>query len=325
MSQDDVNDHGGKLNGKRLQGTPDARKRPANYTPVCEQAADKADGVPCDRLQDDDYAKRLQTTTRFLQSQLKRVPEVVTILGSGQDALPEDLAVEGIISYQAIPHFPQPTAPGHSGQLIHGRIGATACLFLQGRCHHYEGYEAAEITLPLRAIAQLGVKVLLITNTAGGLKPSLGAGDLMAITDQLNFIGANPLRGPHCPQWGPRFPDMTEAYPPRLLAIADQAARRLGIDLKHGVYVAVPGPSLETPAEVRFLRQAGGDAVGMSTAPEVIDAVQAGLEVFGLSVIANANCPGGQRAPILVADILAQVKQAAKTSSQLLQEIILNL
>ena len=270
---------------------------------------------------DDEYADRVKATAAFLLARLSQRPEVVVILGTGQDLLPEEFQSEGAIDYADIPNFPKTTVPGHRGRLVHGRLHEKPCLFLQGRFHWYEGYGPAEITLPLRAIAALGAKVLLITNTAGGLNLDFAVGDLMIITDHLNFIGANPLRGANFEEWGPRFPDMSQPYSRRIMAIAEKAALRLGVRLQHGIYVAIPGPNLETPAETRFLRNCGGDAVGMSTVPEVIVAIHADLEVFGLSVIANVNDPDRMQA-IVLSEVLAQVKKAAKATRQLLGEII---
>ena len=270
---------------------------------------------------DDAYACRVEATTAFLKTHLGGRPEVLVILGTGQDVLPEEWIHEGTISYADIPNFPTTTAPGHQGRLVHGKLGKKRCIFLQGRFHWYEGYDDAEITLPIRTIAQLGAKVLLVTNTAGGLNLAFAAGDLMAITDHLNFIGTNPVRGANREEWGPRFPDMSQAYSRRIVAIAENAAKRLGIQLRHGVYIALPGPSLETPAETKFLRNCGGDAVGMSSVPEVIVAIHAGLEVFGLSIIANINDPDRMH-PILVADVITQVKKTATNTRKLLQEII---
>lgn len=269
----------------------------------------------------DDFFRKVTETATFLKARLSTPPKILIILGTGQDALPKELRIETIIDYADIPNFPEVTVPGHRGRLVHGRLHSTPCLFLQGRLHYYEGYDTAEITLPLRVAATLGAKILLITNTAGGLNLDFAAGELMTITDHLNFIGTNPLRGMNFEQWGPRFPDMSQPYSQRITAIAHDAATGLGIKLQHGIYVAIHGPSLETPAETRFLRSCGADAVGMSTVPEVIVAMHMGLEVFGLSLIANVNNPD-QMQPIKLDEVLAQVKKAEGDSRQLLSEII---
>lgn len=269
----------------------------------------------------DAYQSRVVAAASFLKTHLSTPPAIIVILGTGQDLLPDDLTVEGTIDYADIPEFPKATVTGHRGRLVHGSLQGRPCLFLQGRFHWYEGYDTTEITLPLRAMAELGAKVLLITNTAGGLNLDFKAGELMVINDHLNFIGANPLRGANRAEWGPRFPDLSQAYSKRLLAVANEAAARLGIRLRHGVYVAIPGPSLETPAETRFLRNCGADAVGMSTVPEVIVAIHAGLEVFGLSLIANVNDPDHMQ-PIVLEEVIAQVKEAEDDLRRLLTEII---
>lgn len=272
----------------------------------------------------DDYVDRVLRAAAFLKAQLSSRPEVVVILGSGQDVLPQDLHVEGAIDYDEIPEFPKTTVSGHRGRLVHGRLKGKHCLFLQGRFHWYEGYDCKDITLPVRTLAELGAKVLVITNTAGGLNLGFRAGELMAISDHLNFIGANPLRGHNREQWGPRFPDLSKAYSRRIMAIAQEAAARLGIGLHSGVYVAIPGPSLETPAETRFLRNCGAAAVGMSTVPEVIVAVHAGLEVFGLSIIANINDPDCMQ-PIILDEVLAQAKKAGINLGRLVNEIMMEI
>ncbi|MDD5760204.1 MAG: purine-nucleoside phosphorylase [Desulfobulbaceae bacterium] len=270
---------------------------------------------------DDTFFRKVSATATFLKNRLNTLPGIVTMLGTGQGTLPEELCIETVIDYADIPNFPKTTVPGHRGRLVLGKLHDTPCLFLQGRFHCYEGYDAAEITLPLRAISILGAKILLITNTAGGLNLDFAAGELMAITDHINFIGTNPLRGVNFEQWGPRFPDMSQPYSRRILAIAEEAAANLKIKLHHGIYVAIPGPSLETPAETRFLNRCGADAVGMSTVPEVIVATHAGLEVFGLSIIANVNNPN-QMQPIRLDEVLTQVAKAEGNSRQLLAEII---
>jgi purine-nucleoside phosphorylase len=272
----------------------------------------------------DAHYAAVMATTAFLKARITEAPDVAVVLGTGQDILPEGLTIDGTIEYADIPNFPQASVSGHRGRLVHGRLSGKHCLFLQGRSHWYEGYDAAAITLPIRVCAQLGAKVLLITNTAGGLNPAFKAGELMAISDHLNFIGGNPLRGANREEWGPRFPDMSRVYSRRIMAIAQEATASIGVPLHSGVYVAIPGPSLETPAETRFLRNCGADAVGMSTVPEVIVAVHAGLEVFGLSLIANVNDPKRMQ-PILIDEVINQAKKAEENTRRLLTGIILGL
>lgn len=267
------------------------------------------------------YPAQVAEAVAFLRARLPCQPELAVILGTGQGLLPEGLTIAGAISFAEIPHFPTTTVTGHAGRLVHGRLGGRECLLLQGRVHWYEGYDLKAITLPIRVVAGLGVTALIITNTAGGLNPEFAAGDLMLISDHLNFLGANPLRGANHEEWGPRFPDLSQAYSRRLMTIARQAAQDLRLRLQSGVYVALPGPSLETPAETRFLRNCGADAVGMSTVPEVICAAHAGLEVLGLSLIANVNDPERMQ-PILLDEVIAQVKAAEGRSRRLLAAII---
>jgi purine-nucleoside phosphorylase len=217
-------------------------------------------------------------------------PEVGIILGSGLAALSDEVERRQAIPYAEIPHFPVSTIEGHPGQLVLGGWSGQAVMVLQGRAHYYEGYLPQEITLPVRAMQLLGVHTLIVTNAAGGLNLSYRPGDLMLIHDHINLVGmagANPLRGANLDSLGPRFPDMSQAYDPTLRTLAHRVAERLGLTLWEGVYAYVAGPSFETPAEVRFLRIIGADAVGMSTAPEVTVARHASMRVLGISGISN--------------------------------------
>jgi purine-nucleoside phosphorylase len=233
----------------------------------------------------------LEETVAFLRSRIE--PGIATgiILGTGLGGLVEHLRIAGALDYEAVPHFPHSTVASHQGRLIWGRLAAQKVLVLQGRFHLYEGYSPAEIVLPVRVLAALGIRVLLVTNAAGGLDPGYSPGDLLLITDHINFTGESPLVGLPEEEWGPRFPDMSRAYDPALKRLAETTALETGILLRQGVYVGVKGPNLETPAETRFLRGMGAQAVGMSTIMEVIAAVQCGLRVLGLSVITNVNRP----------------------------------
>lgn len=268
-----------------------------------------------------DHTSQVLAATAFIKNRITASPDVAVILGTGQDLLPEGFIATETIAYREIPHFPQATVPGHRGRLVHGRLGDKRCLIFQGRFHWYEGYDTKAISLPVRIAAELGVRTLIITNTAGGLNLSFAAGDLMVINDHINLIGDSPLRGVNREEWGPRFPDLSRAYPAKLRDIAHAAATTLGVPLQSGVYIGIPGPSLETPAETKFLRMCGGDAVGMSTVPEVIAAVHAGMAVLGLSIIANVNNPE-QMQPILIDGVIAQVTKAAGCARRLLAEII---
>ncbi|NOX26098.1 MAG: purine-nucleoside phosphorylase [Deltaproteobacteria bacterium] len=255
------------------------------------------------------FQQQVAETRQFLTKRLAQPPEVLVITGTGQGKLPPDLIIRQEIPYADVPHFPTATAPGHGNTLISGIIGGRETIILRGRFHYYEGYSINEITLAVRVLSLMGASVLLAGNTAGGLNPEFNPGDLMVIDDHLNFMGANPLRGPNQDEWGPRFPDMSQAYSEELLNRALAAARQLDLPLKRGVYAAVAGPSIETPAETRFLRLCGADAVGMSTIPEVIVARHAGMEVLGLSIIANINDPDNFQ-PVILEEVIARVEQA---------------
>jgi purine-nucleoside phosphorylase len=231
------------------------------------------------------------------------------------------LEISHLIPYGEIPHFPKSTAPGHEGALAFGELDKLPVAVLRGRFHFYEGYRTWEITFPIRVLGEVGVKILIVTNAAGGLNPSFEAGEIMAIVDHINLIPENPLRGLDDPRLGDRFPDMSRAYDPELISIAERIALAEGIPLRKGVYVGIPGPSLETPAETRFLRMIGADAVGMSTTPEVIVSRSIGMRVLGISVISNVNRPDCME-PILVEEILECSRRTAPKLSRLLEGIM---
>lgn len=217
-------------------------------------------------------------------------PTVGLILGSGLSSLADAVENADVIAYEDIPHWPVSTVVGHSGRLVIGKLGGQVVVVQQGRSHFYEGYSQNQITLAVRVMHQLGIKTLVVTNAAGGINQDFNVGDLMLIHDHINFVGMagnNPLRGPNDERIGPRFPDMTEAYDRRLRGLAQETAVSLGFSLREGVYVYLAGPTFETPAELRFLRAIGADAVGMSTVPEVVVARHAGIRVLGISTITN--------------------------------------
>ena len=213
-------------------------------------------------------------------------PQTAIILGSGLGKLADSIEHPLVIPYNEIPHFMTSTAVGHKGNLIIGSLGGQTVLAMQGRFHYYEGYTMQQVTYPIRVFAKLGIKTLLVSNAAGAMNPDYRVGDLMVITDHINFM-PNPLIGPNMSEFGTRFPDMTQVYSPRLRQLADLITRDMGLSLRHGVYVAETGPTYETPAEYRMYRMMGGDVVGMSTVPEVIVARHCGMEVFGMSVVTN--------------------------------------
>lgn len=217
-------------------------------------------------------------------------PTIGLILGSGLSSLADAVENADVILYEDIPHWPVSTVVGHNGRLVIGNLGGQSVVVQQGRSHFYEGYSQNQITLAVRVMHQLGIKTLIVTNAAGGINQDFNVGDLMLINDHINFVGMagnNPLRGPNDERIGPRFPDMTEAYDRRLRELAQETAVSLGSSLREGVYVYLAGPTFETPAELRFLRAIGADAVGMSTVPEVVVARHAGIRVLGISTITN--------------------------------------
>ena len=224
----------------------------------------------------------------FLESRLKGFrPKVAMVLGSGLGYLGDEVSDPVIVPYGEIPHFKHSTAPGHKGQLVFGMLAGQPVAVMQGRMHHYEGYSYEEVGYAVRVLRLLGCDTLFVTNAAGGVNWSFKAGDLMLITDQIKPFLESPLRGENLPEFGPRFPDCSSLYTPALQNLARKQARRLDLDLKEGVYIYFPGPQYETPAEVRMARLLGGDAVGMSTAPEVIIAGHCGMQVLGLTLVSN--------------------------------------
>lgn len=233
---------------------------------------------------------KINQTVEFVRRQTRHKPTVGMILGSGLSPLADEIQDADYISYDRIPNFPVSTVSGHGGRIALGLLEGQSVLTMQGRAHYYEGYSMAQATLPVRVMRMLGVSVLIVTNAAGGLNPEWQAGDLMLITDHINLVGmtgANPLRGPNLETFGPRFPDMGQAYDLPLQQLAREVAEKESILLREGVYIGLAGPNFETPAELRFLRAIGADAVGMSTVAEVTVARHAGMRVLGLSSISN--------------------------------------
>jgi len=226
-----------------------------------------------------------------IRGQTRYRPRVAAILGSGLNPLAEAVQAADQIPYEQIPHFPKPTVEGHVGRLVVGALAGTTVLIMQGRVHFYEGYAMQQVVFPVRVMQAMGIETLIVTNAAGGINPAFRTGELMLISDHINLVGMtgnNPLFGPNDPALGPRFPDMSQAYDPGLRQIAREVASEGGIPLHEGVYAGLAGPSFETPADIRFLRTIGADAVGMSTVPEVTVARHGGIRVLGISGISNA-------------------------------------
>jgi purine-nucleoside phosphorylase len=233
----------------------------------------------------------------------------------------DQVAVTQSLPYEEIPHFPGSTAPGHAGRLIFGRSGGKNVLVMQGRVHFYEGQPLERVTFPVRLMKKLGIQALIISNAAGGLNPLFAAGDVMLISDHINLTGRNPLIGPNLDTFGPRFPDMTAVYDRDLIRTAEEVAWQKGIRMQKGIYVGVTGPSMETPAETRFLRMIGADAVGMSTIPEVIVAVHCGLRILGFSAISNMNLPDCME-PAPLEEILANAGMAGEKMSKIIEGVL---
>lgn len=231
---------------------------------------------------------KINDAVKALEKHMEIKPEIGMILGSGLGILADELENAVAIPYEDIPHFPKPTVEGHKGQFVAGMLNGVPVLVMQGRFHYYEGYSLQQITFPVRVMKALGIGSLVVTNAAGGVNTDYRPGDLMIIRDHINFIGNSPLIGPNLNEFGVRFPDMSQAYDKEYIEIAQRIAKELDVTVQEGVYLATSGPAYETPAEVRMIRTLGGDAVGMSTVPEVIVARHAGMRVLGISCISNA-------------------------------------
>ncbi|MBI9086261.1 MAG: purine-nucleoside phosphorylase [Desulfobacterales bacterium] len=264
---------------------------------------------------------KVEETASFLQDRLGSAPEIGIMTGTGLGNMADAMDIDLNLDYADLPHFPAPTVQSHRGRLLAGTLAGHPAMVLQGRFHLYEGYSPIQVTYPVRVLKALGVSTLVVTNAAGGINPNFFPGDLMVITDHINLTGENPLVGPNDPRWGERFPDMARAYAPDLVRAAKQAAQSTGIPLRTGVYVGLKGPSLETPAEIRFLRAIGCDAVGMSTVMEVIAAVHAGMQVLGLSILTNVHDPD-HPAPARVDDIIAVAERAAPALGRLVEKVV---
>lgn len=258
----------------------------------------------------------------YIQARTKIKPQIAVILGSGLGALADEVEVDAIFPYSEIPGFPVSTVAGHAGRLLLGTLAGKKAAVMQGRFHYYEGYPMSLVVFPVRVMHALGVNSLIVTNAAGGLNPDFDPGDVMLITDHVNAMGDNPLIGYNEEEIGPRFPDMTYAYAPDLRALALNVAKGEDIRLRQGVYVATSGPTFETPAERRHFRIIGGDAVGMSTVPEVIAANHAGMRVLGLSAITNKATGGADQQPDSHEEVLATAKIAGEKLVRLVRQVI---
>lgn len=252
---------------------------------------------------------KIQAAVAEIRSRWTTEPHAGIILGTGLGGLTQKIAVEAAFDYEAIPHFPRSTTPTHRGRLVCGRLQGLPVMAMEGRFHMYEGYSLKEISLPVRVMRALGARLLVVSNACGGMNPNFNCGDIMVIEDHINLMGDNPLIGVNDDRLGPRFPDMSEPYEQKLVARALEVAQREHIRAHQGVFVAVPGPNLETRAEYRFLRGIGADAVGMSTVPEVLVAVHCGLRVVGFSIVTDMCLPD-ELEPANVEKIIAVANEA---------------
>jgi purine-nucleoside phosphorylase len=265
--------------------------------------------------------ERAEHAARIIRSRTTETPRIAIVLGSGLGGFAEDFEEPVAIPYEDIPGFARSTAEGHAGRLVVGKIEQVPLVAMQGRVHFYEGYSLEQVTFPIRTFKLLGIKTLILTNAAGGVNVQLTQGALMVLSDHINLMGDNPLRGPNDPRFGPRFPDMTSAYSAELQEIAVEEGRALGVEVRRGVYAALAGPSYETPSEIHLLRNLGADAVGMSTVPEVIVARQMNIEVLGISCITNMAA-GISDEPINHEEVMATGDRVRETFTQLLRRVV---
>jgi purine-nucleoside phosphorylase len=270
---------------------------------------------------DPSYYDRVAEAATWIRGRAPALPSVAVVLGSGLGGLADRVAGARHFDYADVPHWPPASVIGHAGRLVIGTVQERPVAVLAGRAHFYEGHDLRTVTFATRVLGLLGVQVLVLTNAAGGVNTSFTPGTLMIVDDHLNLMGSNPLVGPNDDRFGPRFPDMTEIYPGRLRAIADEAAAAAGIRVAHGVYAAVHGPSYETPAEIRYLRAIGADAVGMSTVPEAVVARHMGMEVLGISCITNMAA-GVLPQPLDHGEVIATAARAGARFMTLLEGIL---
>jgi len=264
--------------------------------------------------------ERIKESVDYISKLSTVEPKVGIILGSGLGGLTKTIEIEKEIPYSEIPNFPVSTVEGHAGHLILGKLGGQSVIAMQGRFHFYEGWTMQDIAFPIRVMKFLGIKLLIVSNASGGLNPAFNVGDVMVITDHINLMGTNPLMGPNEKSFGPRFPDMKEAYDHSLISKVDSIANREGISLQSGVYAGVTGPTFETPAEYKYLHIIGADAVGMSTVPEVITARHMNIPVFAVSVITDLGVVGK------ISDVSHQmVLEAAGKAEPIMTKIIIEL
>ena len=265
--------------------------------------------------------ERAEHATRIIRARINVEPRIAIVLGSGLGGFADDFEDAVGIPYEEIPGFMRSTAQGHAGKLVIGKVDGVPLLAMQGRVHFYEGYSLEEVTFPIRTFKLLGIKTLVLTNAAGGINVQLTQGALMVISDHLNLMGTNPLRGPNDDRFGPRFPDMSAVYSPELQELVVEEAKAIGVEVRRGIYGALTGPSYETPAEILLLRNFGADAVGMSTVPEAIVARHMGMEVLGISCITNMAA-GISDEPINHEEVMATGDRVRATFTELLKRVV---
>ena len=263
---------------------------------------------------------RIQEAAAVVRRRTRLRPDVAIVLGTGLGGLADEIEIEATIPYEEIPGFPLSTVESHAGRLLLGRLGQRPVVAMQGRFHRYEGYDLAAVTFPVRVMQALGARFLFVSNACGGMNPLWSPGDLVLLSDHINLLGDNPLIGANDERLGPRFPDMSAPYDPELRSLARATALELGITLREGVYVAVPGPNLETRSEYRMLRMMGADVVGMSTVPEVIVAVHAGMRTLGISIITDQCLPDALE-PADIGRIIATAGRAEPALTRLIANV----
>ncbi len=268
-----------------------------------------------------DLKSAIAESVKYIRSQADRKPPIGLILGTGLGVLAEEIDIRHEISYDKIPNFPVSTVESHSGKLLFGSLGGKDVVAMQGRFHYYEGYDLKQVTFPVRVLKEIGIKILIVSNASGGVNPQFKTGDLVMITDHINFQGENPLIGANDKNLGPRFPDMYNCYDRELRDLAEQTAIDEKIPLQKGVYVSVTGPNLETAAEYRMVRILGGDLVGMSTVPEVIVARHQGTRVLGFSIVTDMGLPDAHT-PCTIESVLAAAAEAEPKLTQLVKKTI---
>jgi purine-nucleoside phosphorylase len=265
--------------------------------------------------------KKIAETTEFIHDNVPFRPEIGVVLGTGLGGLVNEIDVKFELSYDKIPNFPVSTVESHSGKLIFGVLRGKNVMAMQGRFHYYEGYDMKEVTFPIRVMKMLGVKKLFVSNASGGVNPDFKVGEIMIISDHINSFPENPLRGKNIDELGPRFPDMSDVYDVKMRSLAKEIAKENNIDVSEGVYLGLTGPTLETPAEYKYVRTIGADTVGMSTVPEVIVARHMNIPVFAISIITDLGVPGKIR-KVSIDDVIAVANEQEPKMTIIMKELI---